>query len=167
MSKPSCERCGSEAGLVHLTQIRNDQTSKHLLCEKCAASKGMQAPIPGGEVGLAGLLDQLLKLEEGVRQDTDPACPFCGLSFGGFRANGLLGCPECYETFGESIAGIVRQVHRGERHVGKVYLPPEPAPPDIERAMDELRRRLERAVRDEEFERAAEIRDRLRELHTT
>ena len=164
MSKPCCERCGSEGALVKLTQIVNDEASKHVLCEECATNKGMQISPPQGDVTLSGLLDQLLKVDQSADKDSDPTCPYCDVTYGSFRSSGLLGCPECYETFAERIASIVRRVHRGERHVGKVYLPPDPSPPSLERALVALRSKLDRAVVDEDFERAAELRDRLREL---
>lgn len=166
MSKPSCERCGAEGPLVKLTQVVNDETTRHVLCEECAATKGMQIPSSAGDAALAGLLDQLVKVEDqgsGEASD-DAACPYCGLSFEGFRSSGLLGCPQCYAAFADRISEIVRRVHRGERHVGKVYLPPDPSVTRYGRAVAALKRTLERAVLEEDFERAAEIRDRLHEM---
>ena len=163
MPKPRCDECGSESGLVHVTQIVDDATSRHTLCEECAAAKGMQPPIGGAEI--AGLVDQLLKMERSAADGEDPSCGFCGLSFSGFRSGGLLGCPECYQAFGGRIRSIVKRAQRAERHVGKVHLPPEPSAPDLDRAVEGLRRKLESAVRSEDFERAAELRDQLQGLN--
>jgi len=48
--------------------------------------------------------------------------------------------------------------------VGKVYLPPDPSATDLQKRLDTLRRKLERAVQSEDFERAAVLRDEIREL---
>jgi len=92
------------------------------------------------------------------------ACPFCGLTFSDFRETGRLGCPQCYETYAVHLQKLLRRVHGGTQHVGKVYLPPDPTSSDRERRLDALKRRLQRAVDSEDFERAAELRDEIRSL---
>ncbi|MCE2454809.1 MAG: UvrB/UvrC motif-containing protein [Gemmatimonadetes bacterium] len=145
-----------------MTQIVNDESSKHLLCEECAAMRVLSAP--DHKTTLQGMLDQLLSVDPAGQAGVSPVCRFCGLSFGGFRSSGQLGCPECYRTFDDRIRSIVDRVHGATRHVGKIHLPPDPSRPDLVMLVDGLKRKLESAVRAEDFERAAEIRDRLHEI---
>ena len=54
-------------------------------------------------------------------------CPRCGFTQADFKKSGRLGCPECYKTFAEGLEGLLKTMHKGTRHVGKV---PEVAAPD-------------------------------------
>ena len=164
MSDMVCDNCGSTDAVVHLTQIVNNQMSTHRLCEKCAAEKGLEsAPEPAN----FPLTDFLAQMGKDPVSETDPSgtqCSFCGLTFKDFRETGRLGCPHCYETYAPHLQRLLRRVHGGTQHVGKVYLPPDPSASDLERRLEGLRRKLHRAVEAEDFERAAELRDQIRSL---
>lgn len=90
-------------------------------------------------------------------------CPDCGFSEGDFEKQGRLGCPRCYEAFNHLIPNILKNVHPGEFHVGKSPVL------NISEAMKKNRLRylesaLDRAIRKEQFEEAASMRDQIREL---
>jgi protein arginine kinase activator len=158
-----CDNCGSTDAVVHLTQIVNNQMSTHRLCEKCAAEKGLESAPEPVNLPLTDFLAQMGKdTMSGV--DTDESCSFCGLTFADFRETGRLGCPHCYETYAPHLHKLLRRVHGGTQHVGKIYLPPDPSSSDLERRLDGLKRKLNRAVESEDFERAAELRDEIRTL---
>jgi protein arginine kinase activator len=164
MSDMICENCGSTDAVVHLTQIVDNQMSTHHLCEKCAAEKGLDS---GPDTADMPLIDMIAQIAEDPAVDThwgSGTCPFCGLTHADFRKTGRLGCPQCYEAFAAELPRLLRRVHGGARHVGKVYLPPDPTASEMEKRLEGLRRRLERAVLSEDFERAAEIRDQIRAL---
>ncbi len=156
-----CDNCGSTEAVVHLTQIVNNQMSTHRLCEKCAAEKGLESTPEPASIPLTDFLAQMGK---DPAPDTNPQCSFCGLTFKDFRETGRLGCPHCYETFASHLQRLLRRVHGGTQHVGKVYLPPDPSASELERRLEGLRRKLHRAVEAEDFERAAELRDQIRSL---
>lgn len=90
----------------------------------------------------------------------DVFCPQCGLSAVEFNRSGRLGCGECYRAFGADLAIVLRRLHGGGRHIGKI-----PAPNAVQlearTALLTLRRQLKQAVEREEFEKAAELRDRI------
>lgn len=90
-------------------------------------------------------------------------CPKCGLSYEGFQEIGKLGCSECYRSFRDKLVPLLRRIHGNTRHGGKI---PSKAGEDMARAkeLERLKRELEEAVRNEEYERAAEIRDRIKLL---
>ena len=162
----TCESCGSTDAVVHLTQIVNDEMSTHHLCEKCAAEKGLQTAPEMQELPLLDVLSKMTQ-ESGAERDwVDDECSFCGMTYKDFKKTGRLGCPHCYETFGASLPALLRRIHGGSKHVGKVYLPPDPSASEMERRVEGMRRRLERAVRSEDFERAAEIRDQINTLES-
>lgn len=164
MAEMVCENCGSTEAVVHLTQIVNNQMSTHHLCERCAAEKGLDNAPDSANLPL---IDMIAQMTEDVPPDprtVGSACSFCGLTFDDFRQTGRLGCPHCYETFSAHLPRLLRRIHGGAKHVGKVYLPPDPTASEMEKRLDGLRRKLERAVQSEDFERAAELRDQIRAL---
>ena len=158
-----CDNCGSKPATVNLTQIENNEMSSYHLCEDCAAQKGLEANTGSSASPLPDFLAQIGD-EPREEEGSDSKCSFCELTSSAFRETGRLGCPHCYETFEAHLRRLLRRVHGGTKHVGKVYLPPDPTVSEIEKQMEGLRRRLNRAVEAEDFERAAELRDQIRSL---
>jgi len=163
MSDMVCENCGSTDAVVHLTQIVNNEMSTHHLCETCAAEKGLESAPETANMPLMDVIAQMTEESAESSSSTDE-CSFCGLTFEGFRQTGRLGCPHCYETFSDHLPRLLQRIHGSTKHVGKIYLPPDPSASEMEKRLEGLRRKLERAVQSEDFERAAEIRDQIREL---
>lgn len=163
--KRACDQCGADSAVVHLTQVVNNEMKTSHLCEKCAAVKGVESVEEPTNFPLTGFLAQLTDAPASEDPDeTFGPCSFCGLTFEKFREVGRLGCPHCYTTYETYLRGLLRRVHGSTQHVGKVYLPPDPAASDIEKQMEVLRHKLQRAVDAEDFERAAGLRDKIRDL---
>jgi protein arginine kinase activator len=164
-SQKICDQCGEADAVVHLTQIVNNEMTTSHLCEKCAAVKGVESSEEPMNVPLTGFLAQLTD-SPGAEDAPDAMgpCSFCGLTFANFREAGRLGCPHCYTTYRSYLRGLLRRVHGSTQHVGKVYLPPDPAASELEKQVEVLRHKLQRAVDAEDFERAAGIRDKIRGL---
>lgn len=90
-------------------------------------------------------------------------CPACGFSQKDFEQRGRFGCPSCYQAFQDVLPRILKKMHKGPCHVGKV--------PRGNRDMEVLRNRLKYlekemadAIRSERFEDAAVMRDQIREI---
>lgn len=158
-----CDNCGQNEAIIHLTQIVDNQMSTFHLCEGCAAEKGLQ---PGADTGNFPLSDFLAQVGKGVPEGAAAGgpCAFCGLTLEEFRKSGRLGCSHCYVTFETNLKTLLRRLHGGTQHVGKVYLPPDPSRAEQQERLAGLRRKLDRAVENEDFERAAQIRDLIRTL---
>ena len=95
------------------------------------------------------------------------ACPACGGTLQDFRHTGRLGCAQCYTTFESHLRDLLRRLHGSSQHVGERYAattPPAGTPAGPARAAGELREQLKRAIEEENFELAAELRDRLKVL---
>ena len=164
MSDNICDSCGSSDAVVNFTQIVQDEMSAFHLCEACAAEKGLEPAPEPSNFPLTDFLAQMGDERGRDALDTDHQCSFCGLSFGQFRETGRLGCPHCYQTFESNLRRLLRRIHGGVQHVGKVYLPPDPTASEMEKRLDGLQRKLHRAIETEDFERAAEVRDEIRSL---
>jgi protein arginine kinase activator len=158
-----CDSCGQGEAVVHLTQIVDNHMATSHLCEQCAAAKGLDTA--EGQPNFA-LTDFLAQMGEAPEEDasSDATCRYCGLTFAAFRETGRLGCPHCYSTFESHLRGLLRRIHGGTQHVGKVYLPSDPTASERAKRLEGLRRRLRRAVESEDFERAAELRDSIRTM---
>ncbi len=163
-----CENCGAAPAVIHLTQVVNNQMSSLHLCEECAAAKGLETP--DAPAGSAFALQEFLADMGGApttprsEPTVEEKCGFCGLTFKRFRALGRLGCPHCYVAFEGHLRQLLGRIHNSTQHVGKVYLPPDPTASQLERRLEGLRGQLRRAVDAEDFERAAGLRDEIRQL---
>lgn len=164
MSDMVCDTCGSTDAVVHLTQIVNNEMSTHHLCGRCASEKELEREPESANLQLIDVISQVTVDAPPGAQPTDVECSFCGLTFPGFRNTGRLGCPHCYETFAGQLPRLLRRIHGEAKHVGKVYLPPDPTASETEKHLEGLRRQLNRAVQSEAFERAAALRDEIRAL---
>lgn len=161
-----CDQCGNSEAVIHLTQIVDNEMGTAHLCEDCAAEKGLE---PGQGMSNVPLTDFLAQMgESATEKEVEEAaeCPFCGLQQKRFKKTGRAGCPQCYVTFEPHLRNLLRRLHGGTQHIGKVYLPPDPSEAAREERLAGLRRRLDRAVHSEDFERAASLRDQIRSLET-
>ncbi len=161
-----CDNCQQREAQIHLTQIVDNAVTTVHLCEQCASEKGVQT---GASVAKFPLSDFLATLGKGgttalpAGADTT-ACDFCGGTLKDFRDTGRLGCPHCYETFESHLRDLLRRLHGSSQHVGEIYLSPSTPDIDTQRKLRALREQLRRAVEAENFELAAELRDRIRVL---
>lgn len=162
-----CDNCHEHEAEIHLTQIVNNEMTTLHLCARCAAEKGVQAATPA-QLPLTGFLAQMGKgLGGDVEAGAGGPCSFCGTTVEDFRRTGRLGCPHCYSVYEPQLRGILRRIHGSTQHVGKVYLPPEAEEADRTARLTGLRRKLQRAIEAEDFERAAQIRDQIRALEAS
>ncbi len=148
---------------MHLTQITGDKMQKVDLCEECAKTKGVN-----DATGFS-LADLLLGL--GASQEIEQAgggselaCPRCGFTQADFKKAGRLGCPECYNTFAEALEGLLKTMHKGTQHIGKV---PESLrhSRDVADRVKSLQKRLSKAIEAEDFEQAALLRDEIKQMN--
>lgn len=156
-----CETCKRNPASVHTVEITNGVKQEHYLCANCA--KGAQFSLPT----LMGMLSGMQAQQE--RQQR-PVCE-CGYTLSAFQKTGLLGCPKCYKTFEDALLPVIKRAQGGRlRHVGRSLADAgcaAPAPEQAPAAQDEcarLREELQQAIAGEHYERAAELRDRLRAL---
>jgi protein arginine kinase activator len=160
----SCDQCREREAVIHLTQIVNDQVTTLHLCERCAAEKGVESPASVTKTPLGTFLAAMGKDAEAPAPKTADTCSRCGGSLQDFRESGRLGCPECWRAFETPLRDLLRRLHGSTHHVGERYAdqPGAAGEPKVEVA--DLRERLRVAVESENFELAAELRDRLRVL---
>jgi protein arginine kinase activator len=162
----SCDQCHEREAVIHLTQIVDEQVTTLHLCERCAAEKGVESP---GGVAKTPLGSFLAAMGKGLPEPEPVAqagenCPRCGASLQDFRESGRLGCPECYHSFEVALRDLLRRLHGSTHHVGERYAERDGTSAEVPQTTADLREQLRLAVETENFELAAELRDRLRVL---
>jgi protein arginine kinase activator len=168
-----CQECNERPATLHFTKIVNGEKTEVHLCEHCAHDKGemlMSDGSPGFSVN--SLLAGLLNMTSGLKQAQETEfpkrevlqCHKCKMTFPQFVKVGRFGCSNCYETFQDHLNPILKRVHSGNiEHHGKV---PERMGGAIhtKRKLTNLKTELQQLIKQEEFEKAAEVRDEIRSL---
>ncbi len=132
------------------------------LCDACSKEKGVQDPTG---FALADLLLGIGAAEEIEKGAPTQKCPVCGFTQVDFKKTGRLGCSACYLTFSEGLGTLLKAMHKGTEHIGKL---PQRAHREIELSdrMRSLNDDLRKAVAEEKYEAAASLRDQIRQLET-
>ena len=164
-----CDFCDKKA-TVFLTQLVDGQMKKVCLCDPCAKERGVTDP-----TGFS-LADLLLGGMPAATGNPAPAgkthaspsgggrkCPTCGFTLDDLRRVRRFGCSDCYATFTEEVGQMVRGMHKGSSHIGKVPAGLM-AMQVLHQRLEELRSRLDQAIASESYEEAAGIRDEIRNL---
>jgi protein arginine kinase activator len=159
-----CSVCNLRPVKIHYTEIVNNDVVTLDLCAECAAERGIEVPTGGDyEMGdlAAGLIDTLVDSE--TEKLGKVHCSLCGYGYSNFRQAGRFGCPECYDSFRSQVLPLLRQIHGSVSHRGKS--PTQSGPQaDLKKELIRLKEELARAVELEEYERAAHVRDQIREI---
>jgi protein arginine kinase activator len=189
MDPRKCQNCQNEA-TVHEVTVRQGVRVERHLCESCAQEAGIpvhpSAPINDliGKYILSQTQGGIVAPTTASPSSPTPApakphaCPGCALTFAEFKQGGLLGCAECYRAFESQLSGLIERAHGGAtQHLGKQPRRMGGGEPSAaregglleERARRQqlLRQQLEEAVRAEQYERAAKIRDEIHRFGDT
>ena len=163
-----CQICNKNNATIHLTEISDGVRTEMHICEHCAAEQdiAVKSHIPINE-----LLSNLLAVQPTDEEISgalgqEPSCPNCGFTLSQFRKDGVLGCPNDYEVFEKSLLQLIKKAHNGRTtHCGKL---PSKIPQDTKKQSEllNLRQQLQTAVQSEDYEKAAELRDKINQLES-
>jgi protein arginine kinase activator len=161
-----CDQCGERDAVINLTQVEHDTKVTLHLCERCAQAKGVETGVALLKSPLGGFISAMGKGGAGglLPRTADGRCSACGGTLQDFRESGRLGCGSCYDAFAPHLRDLLRRLHGSSQHAGKRYTQPGATGADPRLELLELKEQLRRAVDAENFELAAELRDRIRVL---
>ena len=156
MLPKDCKDCQKEK-TIHVTEIVGGKLKKIDLCADCPHNKSLTDP------AAFNLADEMLGMGAGAsvaKHSESDVCPSCGFTVADFKKTGRLGCSRCYSAFYYGIATVLRDMHKGTQHTGKIpsRLRREQ---ELREAVRELEARMDKAVRSEDYETAARLRDEL------
>ena len=159
-----CQICKENQATIHLTQQKSDRVVKIHVCRRCAEEKGFDY-LEKSNFALGNIISGLFgDSADAVRMKKEAhVCTLCGTSHDDFRDVAKLGCSECYELFKPHLLSVLRNLHVKTQHFGKFPKSRSGRAETVKR-VTLLQEELERAIAEECYERAAEIRDELREL---
>lgn len=161
-----CEKCKKTQASVHMKQIINGDVKEIHLCQECAAAYDIGS---GFSFDFGSMFQDLFNMAaapaglEMGRAHGGLRCGACGMTYDEFMRTGKLGCSGCFDEFYSNIQPMLKNIHGSDEHKGKI---PQKSGGRMlkKREIDELRKKLSAAVENEEFEEAARLRDRIREL---
>lgn len=156
-----CESCSKRNANFHFTKIVNGKIEEHHLCDICAIENNDFDKQFSFHKLFTSLFDGFEENKE--ESKIDIKCSNCNLSFKTFQETGKLGCSKCYDSFATYLEPIIKNIHGHTHHRGKV---PKIGKPRLNfmKEVESLKVELEEAVKKEEFERAAIIRDEIKKV---
>ncbi len=155
----TCDNCGKPASTLSIEISPDGEKVEKHLCNDCAAGAGLMADVP-----ISKILEEFVLQNTGGSDAPDLTCEVCGMSFSEFREHGLLGCPHDYDAFAPALVPLIEGTQEGTaQHVGKV---PHRAGSDQKKqtALLRLRGQLKDAIAKEDYERAAALRDEIKDM---
>ncbi len=169
-----CEKCKKRTATVFYNENINGKTRSYSLCGECAAQLHEKGDMQDITSMIGSFADPFSELHDNLfggffgiphqrAISAGKKCPKCGRSFAEISATGKVGCPECYTVFADELAHTIRTVHGTTAHTGAV---PARHRAKRERAeqLKQLKRAMQEAIQKEDFEKAASLRDQIKEL---
>lgn len=176
-----CDICKANEATIHIQEIINNNIKTIHICENCAKMYGFKNDIMDIGFNLFNIFSQLSKEEAGKEQKTQKPvelskkhqniideenkliCPQCNITYDEILETGKFGCGYCYTAFNEQIKPIIRRIHGTIFHKGKVPIKFKKQI-KIVRDLKGLNNRLKSAIKKEEYEKAAILRDKIKQL---
>lgn len=153
-----CQNCGERQARISITQIVNNKKTEVHLCNQCAQQGGHADSVFALHKMLANFVDWN---SEAVAKGK--SCPGCGLTEHELRQNGRFGCEQCYQTWAGLVNTILSQVQGRIAHTGKIPLSADEKV-RTQQELNDLKQKLDASIKEERFEDAAKLRDRIRVL---
>lgn len=163
-----CQKCNKNEATAHYTQIINGKKTEYFLCAECA---GSSQELESFNLSFENEFDNFLSgffggsymPQQQVLSSAPGVCSNCKMTFDEFLKGGRLGCSECYETFASRLLKPLKQIHGSHQHTGKV---PERMGGELKktRKIQKLEAELNQAVSEQNFEKAAELRDKIKAM---
>ena len=155
----NCEKCHKNHATIHLTAIEGGVKKEAHLCEECAKQTGIGVKF---NFSISDLLGGFMEPAKPPKV-SQVRCPECGITYSEFKTKARLGCANDYEVFRSELLRLLEKIHGSTQHAGKT---PHTVDAHVrkENELIRLKRDLDSVVKSEDFEKAAEIRDRIKTL---
>ncbi len=156
-----CNECGKNEAKVHVTHIINGKKTETHLCEECAKkNQSLLNPSFSMENLFSAMLNNAFNSTTYL---PSKGCSKCGMTYDEFKNSGKFGCSDCIETFKPKLMPVVKNIQGYDTHKGKI---PKRAGGSykIQKDIEKLRMQQKQAIENEEYEEAAKLRDKIREM---
>lgn len=167
-----CQKCGADSANTHIKTIVNGEFKEYDLCSECAKKMGYTNIFTDMENEFSNFLGSFFGNSLPARTQAT-RCEFCGSTYSDIAKSGDVGCAKCYEIFAEQLFPSIRKIHGNTSHCGKnsslkaqkkVNDDSEKTENNKAEVVKDLKLKLENAVKEQNFETAAELRDMIKEM---
>ena len=163
-----CQACGERPATTHIKTIVNGELSELSLCSECAQKMGYDDLLTNLGFNFGSLLGSFFGNDADDSSDS-MRCKGCGSSFEDIAQSGKVGCAECYHTFYDRLIPSIQRIHGNTKHCGKnPNVNPQSECTAIakkpQNELEILREQLKQAIDVQNFEQAAVLRDKIKEL---
>lgn len=163
-----CQHCNHNEATTHIKKNVNGNVTEMHLCSDCARELGVMEEFSpesffndtffGNFLG-AGV--PAMNILSGIDH-----CEYCGSTFNDIVKSGRVGCANCYTKFEDRLQPTITKMHGNAKHIGKnvTYTEEKEAEPEISE-LDKLKNDLKLAIKEQRFEDAAVLRDKINEMN--
>ncbi len=162
-----CQKCKSKEATTHVKKVVNGEYAEYMLCSECAHAMGYDNVFDFEMPDMfGGLLQSFFSGALPARSGAS-RCPECSSTYGDITNNGRVGCAKCYEAFYSELLPSIKRIHGNTTHCGKV--PASAMYEAVEKKhteedeLESLKAQLKAAIEEQNFELAAELRDKIKE----
>lgn len=156
-----CQSCEKRQATTHIKTIVNGELKEYKLCPECAEKLGYGSFWGGFGLDLDKFFGSFMGSPSSGKNTK--RCQECGSSFEDIAKSGKVGCAKCYEIFSDELLPSIRRIHGRTSHTGKLARSAG-TEAKVKNQISKYRDELNNAIKSQEFEKAAELRDRIREL---
>ncbi len=167
-----CQKCGKNQATTHIKTVTNGEYTQYELCSQCAKEMGYTNIFSDMENEFSSFLGSFFGNALPARSQAT-RCESCGSTYNEIAKTGHVGCANCYDIFGEQLMPSIRRMHGNTTHCGKIPHSIEYTQTDVIDAqetvteksdLDNLKDQLQQAIKEQNFEKAAELRDKIKEM---
>lgn len=163
-----CQKCGANNANTHIKTVVNGEFKEYDLCSECAKQMGYTNVFGDFENEFSNFLGSFFGNVLPARTQAT-RCEFCGSSYSDIAKSGHVGCANCYNIFGEQLLPSIRRIHGNTAHCGKNSgkadrQSSKPQEETKEQKIKRLKAELDAAIKEQNFEHAAELRDKIKEM---
>ncbi|MBR2279318.1 MAG: UvrB/UvrC motif-containing protein [Ruminococcus sp.] len=165
-----CQKCNKNEANTHVKRVINGEFEEYHLCSECAKEMGYSNVFSDFTSSFADDFNSLFGsfFENALPARTQATrCETCGTTYNDIASTGMMGCANCYDIFSDRILPTIRRIHGNTTHMGKnsiSYRKVEDKPEDKKQdELTKLKAELDTAIKNQEFEKAAVLRDKIKE----
>lgn len=164
-----CQKCGSNNANTHIKTVINGEFKEYSLCSECASKMGYTNVFGDMESDFSNFLGSFFGNVLPARTQAT-RCEFCGSTYSDIAKTGNVGCTHCYEIFADELYPSIRRIHGNTTHCGKhskladEKKANEQKQDSKQEKIKNLREQLDKAIKEQNFEYAAQLRDKIKEM---
>ena len=158
-----CQSGQKKQATTHIKSVVNGEVTEYNLCPECAKKMGYGNIFADFSTDFSSLLGSIFGVGQQQVLPDAKRCPECGSTFADIARNGKVGCASCYDVFYDRLLPTIRRIHGNTEHIGKAASSADESV-RIKNEAEELKQQLQQAIDEQEFEKAAQLRDRIKEL---